>query len=137
MPDKLYYPIGEVAQMLNVNPSLLRYWETEFPSIRPHKNKKGTRYYTDDDIALLRQIYHLTRECGYTLEGARERLRLSRLPKPSTTPNNSSSHSKTTSNPLPQPNKLPHPYRFHTNPQLKPLAGHKCDTRKIRSQDQN
>ena len=77
MPDKLYYPIGEVAQMLNVNPSLLRYWETEFPSIRPHKNKKGTRYYTDDDIDLLRQIYHLTRECGYTLEGARERLRLS------------------------------------------------------------
>ena len=77
MPDKLYYPIGEVAQMLNVNPSLLRYWETEFPSIRPHKNKKGTRYYTDNDIDLLRQIYHLTRECGYTLEGARERLRLS------------------------------------------------------------
>ena len=75
MPDKLYYPIGEVAQMLNVNPSLLRYWETEFPSIRPHKNKKGTRYYTESDIALLRHIYHLTRDCGYTLEGARERLR--------------------------------------------------------------
>ena len=77
MTDKLYHSIGEVSQMLHVNPSLLRFWETEFPTLRPHKNKKGTRYYTDDDIDLLRQIYHLTRECGYTLEGARERLRLS------------------------------------------------------------
>ena len=75
MPDKLYYPIGEVAQMLNVNPSLLRYWETEFPSIRPHKNKKGTRYYTESDIALLRHIYHLTRDCGYTLDGVNDQLR--------------------------------------------------------------
>ena len=77
MTEKLYHSIGEVARMLNVNPSVLRFWETQFPSIQPHKNKKGTRYYTDDDIDLLRQIYHLTRECGYTLEGARERLRLS------------------------------------------------------------
>ena len=77
MTDKLYHSIGEVSQMLHVNPSLLRFWETEFPAIKPHKNKKGTRYYTDDDIDLLRQIYHLTREGGYTLEGARERLRLS------------------------------------------------------------
>ncbi|MBR3723997.1 MAG: MerR family transcriptional regulator [Bacteroidales bacterium] len=76
MTDKLYHPIGEVAQMLNVNPSLLRFWETEFPALKPHKNKKGTRFYTDDDIALLRQIYHLTRDCGYTLEGTREQLRL-------------------------------------------------------------
>ena len=76
MTDKLYHPIGEVAQMLNVNPSLLRFWETEFPALKPHKNKKGTRFYTDDDIALLRQIHHLTRDCGYTLEGAREQLRL-------------------------------------------------------------
>ena len=77
MTDKLYHSIGEVSEMLGVNPSLLRFWETEFPALKPHKNKKGTRYYTDDDIDLLRQIYHLTRECGYTLEGARERLRLS------------------------------------------------------------
>ena len=76
MDNKLYHTIGEVAQMLNVNPSLLRFWEKEFPSIQPHKNSKGTRYYTDDDIALLRQIHHLTRDCGYTLEGAREQLRL-------------------------------------------------------------
>lgn len=73
--QKLYYSIGEVANMLGVNPSLLRFWETEFPAIRPHKTQKGTRYYTADDIALLRYIYHLTRECGYTLEGVREQLR--------------------------------------------------------------
>ena len=75
MTEKLYYSIGEVAQMLNVNPSLLRYWETEFPEIKPHKNKKGTRYYTPDDIALLRRIYHLTRDCGLTLDGVRDNLR--------------------------------------------------------------
>ena len=75
MTDKLYHSIGEVSQMLHVNPSLLRFWETEFPAIKPHKNKKGTRYYTESDIALLRHIYHLTRDCGYTLEGAREQMR--------------------------------------------------------------
>lgn len=62
--------------MLQVNPSLLRYYETEFPTLRPHKNKKGTRYYTDSDIDLLRQILHLTRDCGYTLDGTRQQLRL-------------------------------------------------------------
>ena len=76
MNEKLYHSIGEVARMLNVNPSLLRFWETQFPSIKPHKNKKGTRYYTDDDIEQLRQIHHLTRDCGFTLDGAREQLRL-------------------------------------------------------------
>ena len=75
MNDKLYYPIGEVAQMLNVRPSLLRFWETEFTEIKPHKNKKGTRFYTADDIELLKRIYHLTRNCGYTLDGVREQLR--------------------------------------------------------------
>ena len=76
MNEKLYHSIGEVARMLNVNPSLLRFWETQFPSIKPHKNKKGTRYYTDDDIEQLRQIHHLTRDGGFTLDGAREQLRL-------------------------------------------------------------
>ena len=75
MNEKLYYTIGEVARMLDVNPSLLRYWETEFSSIRPHKNSKGTRYYTADDIALLKHIYHLSRDCGYTLDGIKEQLR--------------------------------------------------------------
>ena len=75
MSEKLYYSIGEVSRMLGVNPSLLRYWETEFPTIRPHKNSKGTRYYTPDDIALLKHIYHLSRDCGYTLEGVKEQIR--------------------------------------------------------------
>lgn len=75
MNDKLYHSIGEVARMLGVNPSLLRFWETEIPAIQPHKNSKGTRYYTADDIALLRHIYHLTRDCGYTLDGVKEQLR--------------------------------------------------------------
>jgi len=80
MTDKLYYTIGQVAEMLQVNPSLLRYYETQFPSLRPAKNSKGTRRYTDRDIDLLRQILHLTRDCGYTLDGAREQLRLSSTP---------------------------------------------------------
>ena len=79
MNEKLYYTIGEVAQMLGVNPSLLRFWETEIPAIHPHKNSKGTRFYTADDIALLKHIYHLTRNCGYTLDGVREQLRQDNL----------------------------------------------------------
>lgn len=75
MTDKLYYSIGEVAEMLQVAPSLLRFWETEFKEIQPHKNAKGTRYYTADDIALLKRIHHLTRNCGFTLDGAKEQLR--------------------------------------------------------------
>lgn len=75
MPDKLYYSIGEVSKMLDVNPSLLRFWEKEIPAIKPHKNKKGSRFYTADDIALLKHIYHLTRDCGYTLDGVNEQLR--------------------------------------------------------------
>ena len=75
MNDKLYYTIGEVSQMLGVNPSLLRFWETAIPAIQPRKNSKGTRYYTADDIALLKHIYHLTRDCGYTLDGVNEQLR--------------------------------------------------------------
>jgi len=73
--EKLYYSIGEVAAMLDVAPSVLRFWETEFDCIRPVKNKRGTRSYTQHDIELLRRIHYLTRDCGYTLEGAREQLR--------------------------------------------------------------
>ena len=75
MESKLYYTIGEVAEMLGVAPSVLRFWETEFDSLRPVKNKRGTRSYTQHDIDLLRRIPYLTRDCGYTLEGAREQLR--------------------------------------------------------------
>lgn len=72
---KLYYTISEVAGMLNVNPSLLRFWETEFPQLRPAKNSHGSRTYTEKDIELVKRIYHLTKECGYTLDGAREQLK--------------------------------------------------------------
>ncbi len=81
MPEgKLYYNIGEVAEMLGVNTSLLRYWETEFPQIRPTKNKKGTRNYTQRDIELLRRIHYLTKDCGLTLEGARQQLKNDKTP---------------------------------------------------------
>ncbi|MBR3528275.1 MAG: MerR family transcriptional regulator [Bacteroidales bacterium] len=77
---KLYYNIGEVAEMLGVNASLLRFWETEFPQLRPAKNKKGTRSYTRQDIDLLRRIHYLTKDCGLTLEGARQQLKNDKSP---------------------------------------------------------
>lgn len=80
--SKLYYSIGEVAAMLDVAPSVLRFWETEFDCIHPVKNKRGTRSYTAHDIDLLRRIHYLTRDCGYTLEGAREQLRQRSLDDP-------------------------------------------------------
>ncbi|MEC5394010.1 MerR family transcriptional regulator [Bergeyella sp. RCAD1439] len=71
LPDKLYYSIGEVAKAFDVNTSLIRYWEQEFPILRPKKNKKGNRYFTPEDLANLKIIYHLVKEKGYTLDGAR------------------------------------------------------------------
>jgi len=71
LPDKLYYSIGEVAKAFEVNTSLLRYWEQEFPILRPKKNKKGNRYFTPEDLKNLQIIYHLVKEKGYTLDGAR------------------------------------------------------------------
>ncbi|MEG0761351.1 MerR family transcriptional regulator [Chryseobacterium sp.] len=71
LPDKLYYSIGEVAKAFNVNTSLIRYWEQEFPIIKPKKNKKGNRYFTPEDVKNLQIIYHLVKEKGYTLDGAK------------------------------------------------------------------
>ena len=71
LPDKLYYSIGEVSKAFGVNASLIRYWEQEFPIIKPKKNKKGNRYFTPSDIENLKIIYHLVKEKGYTLDGAR------------------------------------------------------------------
>lgn len=71
LPDKLYYSIGEVAKAFDVNTSLIRYWEKEFPIIKPKKNRKGNRYFTPEDISHLKMIYHLVKEKGYTLDGAR------------------------------------------------------------------
>ena len=74
MTDKLYHSIGEVSQMLHVNPSLLRFWETEFPAIKPHKNKKGTRYYTDDDIDRDKQLVKTLTEARQFLVDLKEYL---------------------------------------------------------------
>ncbi|MBO4751241.1 MAG: MerR family transcriptional regulator [Bacteroidales bacterium] len=71
---KLYYSISEVAELLGVSQSLLRYWETEFSELKPSKNARGVRMYKQEDIDLLRRIHHLTKERGLTLEGAREQL---------------------------------------------------------------
>ncbi len=73
--QKIYYSIGEVAALFGVKPSLIRFWESEFDIICPKKNKKGNHIYTQEDIGNLRIIYHLVKERGYTLEGARLKLR--------------------------------------------------------------
>jgi len=73
--NKLYYSIGEVSEMFKVNASLIRFWEKEFSIIKPKKNKKGNRLFTKKDIDNLTLIYHLVKEKGYTLEGAKKKLR--------------------------------------------------------------
>ena len=73
--EKLFYPIGEVAQMFDVSLSSIRYWEKEFDILKPKKNKKGNRMFTKKDVENLRIIYHLTKERGFTLEGAKRKLR--------------------------------------------------------------
>ncbi|MBI3510813.1 MAG: MerR family transcriptional regulator [Bacteroidetes bacterium] len=73
--EKLYYSIGEVSKMFNVNASLIRFWEKEFDLIRPKKNTKGDRMFTKTDLENLRAIYHLVKERGYTLQGANEKLK--------------------------------------------------------------
>ena len=73
--QKLYYSIGEVAEMFDVNESLLRYWEKEFDIIKPKKNAKGTRSYRIEDIESIKLIYHLVKENGLTLDGAKKRLK--------------------------------------------------------------
>ncbi len=72
---KVYYSIGEVAELLNVSASLIRYWESEFDQIKPRKNRKGNRQFTTDDIDNLKTIYFLVKEQGYTLQGARYALK--------------------------------------------------------------
>lgn len=76
--DKLYYTIGEVSKMLDVKPSLIRYWESEFALLNPKKRSNGNRSFTVKDIETLKLIYHLVKEKGYTLDGARKRLRENR-----------------------------------------------------------
>lgn len=72
---KLYYSIGEVADMFEVNTSLIRFWEKEFTQLKPKKNKKGNRLFTVKDIDKLNSIYILVKEQGFTLDGAKSQLR--------------------------------------------------------------
>ena len=71
---KLYYSIGEVAEMFEVSASLIRFWEQEFEILKPKKNRKGNRLFTPEDIENFRLIYHLVKERGFTLEGARNKI---------------------------------------------------------------
>jgi DNA-binding transcriptional MerR regulator len=73
--EKLYYSIGEVAELFNVAPSLIRFWESEFDIIKPKKNRKGNRQFTKEDIDNVRTIYHLVKEKGFTLNGAKDMLK--------------------------------------------------------------
>ena len=72
---KLYYSMGEVAEMFDVTPALIRHWEAQFDCIKPHRNKKGNRLFTPDDVERLKQIYHLVKERGMTLKGANKVLK--------------------------------------------------------------
>lgn len=73
--SKLYHSIGEVATMFDVNTSLIRFWEKEFDIIKPHKNKKGNRMFTKDDVDNFHLIFHLVKERGFTLQGAKDKIK--------------------------------------------------------------
>ena len=73
--EKIYFSISEVAEMFDVNASLLRFWEKEFPQLQPRKNSKGNRMYSKKDIELFKKIHELVRVQGFTLEGAKNALR--------------------------------------------------------------
>ncbi|QQS51858.1 MAG: MerR family transcriptional regulator [Bacteroidota bacterium] len=73
--EKLYYSIGEVAEMFGVNTSLIRFWEKEFDVIKPKKNKKGNRFFTKKDIDNFHLIFHLVKEKGMTLSGAKKKIK--------------------------------------------------------------
>ena len=74
--EKIYWSIKEVSDIMQVPQSMLRFWEKEFDSIRPKKNKKGDRFYKKEDIEHLKRIQHLLKEKGYTIRGAREKLKV-------------------------------------------------------------
>lgn len=75
MAEKLFYSMGEVAEMFDVNLSLIRYWDSKFDILKPKKNKKGNRMFRPEDIENFKVIYHLVKECGMTLEGAQRAMR--------------------------------------------------------------
>ena len=73
--DKRYYSIGEVAKAFGVNASLIRFWDSEFDILKPKKNAKGNRMFTPEDVKNLQLIFHLVKERGFTLEGAKTHLK--------------------------------------------------------------
>ena len=75
LPEKRYYNIGEVAKAFDVNTSLIRFWEKEFDILNPKKNAKGNRKFTPEDVKNLELIFHLVKERGHTLEGAKVKLK--------------------------------------------------------------
>tara|TARA_R110001583_G_scaffold112186_1_gene261467 strand:- start:8050 stop:8382 length:333 start_codon:yes stop_codon:yes gene_type:complete len=75
LPEKRYYKIGEVAKAFNVNTSHIRFWEKEFDILKPKKNNKGNRLFTQEDVKNLKLIYHLVKEKGFTLEGAKSKMK--------------------------------------------------------------
>tara|TARA_B100000809_G_scaffold195813_1_gene195257 strand:+ start:5789 stop:6118 length:330 start_codon:yes stop_codon:yes gene_type:complete len=75
LPEKRYYKIGEVAKAFEVNTSLVRFWEKEFDIIKPKKNAKGNRLFTQEDVKNLKLIFNLVKERGFTLDGAKQRLK--------------------------------------------------------------
>lgn len=74
-PEKRYFSIGELAKAFNVNASLIRFWDKEFEILKPKKNAKGNRMFTHEDVKNLQLIYHLVKERGFTLEGAKTHLK--------------------------------------------------------------
>ncbi len=75
LPEKRYYKIGEVAKAFGLNTSHIRFWEKEFDILKPKKNKKGNRLFTQEDLKNLKLIYHLVKEKGFTLEGAKSKMK--------------------------------------------------------------
>jgi len=92
---KLYYSIGEVAAMFDVNASLIRFWEKEFTIIKPKKNKKGNRLFTPKDILNFNKIYRLVKEQGYTLEGAKLALKSGEILEDQSIVNTAANHTDT------------------------------------------
>lgn len=75
LPEKRYYSIGELAKAFQVNTSLIRFWEKEFDILKPKKNAKGNRMFTPEDLKNLKIIFHLVKERGFTLDGAKDYLK--------------------------------------------------------------
>ncbi len=78
--EKLYYTVSDIATMLSENESLIRFWNKEFSEVlKPHRNKRGVRYFSKEEVEIYKKIYFLVRERGYTISGAREQLKNSTI----------------------------------------------------------